>query len=305
MEQNPENSTGSESRNKTTVIIVILVLLAANAFLLWQFFNKKQENVVLSEEKTALITSKDSISLEYEAMKIDLSRIQSEYTDLEGKLTENEDAMKVQKDRIERLMRDNASIPTLRKELEKLKEMKSAYEIKIADLEKENLVLKNENQVLNTDLTGERSKNDNLSKENQGLSNKVALGSILKADDISSIGVRYKSSGKEFPEKKAKNVEKIKTCFSIMDNLVVEKGNIDIFIRILGPDKSVLSTTSSTFSYNGQQLPYTQKQEIQYNNKRNDQCVYWEKGSLYVKGKYAVEIYASGNKIGIGEFELK
>ena len=133
----------------------------------------------------------------------------------------------------------------------------------------------------------------------------MALGSILRADGIVVTGVKFKSSGKEVIEKKAKNVQKLKICFTVLENLVVDKGLKNIYLRVLGPDKSVLSTSSGTFSFNGQQLPYTLKQEVNYENKKTEQCPYWEKGSAFVKGKYSVEIYTEGNKIGASEFELK
>ena len=305
MEPSNEQEVRNENNQKRTVLVVILILLLANAFLLWQFFNKKQENQVLVQDTINLTAQKDSITAEYKSVKAELDKLQIDNLAMQSKLTENDEQIKAQTLKIEKLMRVNAGIGALRAEVKKLKDMKTQYESKIADLEKQNIQLASENKDLNNNLSTEKSKNENLSKENQGLSNKVALGSILKADDISVSGVRFKSSGKEIVEKKAKNVQKIKTCFSILDNLVVDKGQKNVYVRVLGPDKSLLSTSSGTFTYNGQQIPYTQIQEINYANKRVDQCVYWEKGSSFAKGKYSMELFCEGNMIGNGEFELK
>lgn len=295
----------NDRRNKLTVVIVILILLMANGFFLWQFFTKKQENLVLVQEKMTLISQKDSLTREFENVKADLGALQTEFSGLQSQLTERDLEIEKQKGKIEQLLRQNAGIGALKAEINKLKDLKTQYEGKISELEKQNAELINQNQTLNSNLAVEVSKNENLNKENQGLSQKVAVGSILKADDIIAMGVRFKSSGKEVIEYKAKSVQKIKTCFTILENRVVDKGLIEVFLRILGPDKSLMTTSSGTFLFNAQQLPYSQKQEINYDNKNYDQCVYWEKGSLFAKGSYTVEIYARENKIGESTFILK
>ncbi|MBK7684156.1 MAG: hypothetical protein IPJ26_17630 [Bacteroidetes bacterium] len=62
-----------------------------------------------------------------------------------------------------------------------------------------------------------------------------------------------------------------------MENLVVEKGPKDIFVRVISPDGAVMSTTSETFIYNGQATLYTTKESIMYENRNTELCVYWEK----------------------------
>jgi cell division protein ZapB len=304
----PNNEIGqdkNEGGNKKMIFIVIVFLLLANAVLLWQFFNKKSENQVLTENNMALTTSKDSISAEYTAVKGELSKLQADNVDLQGKLAANDEEIAAQKAKIEKMMRSSADAGKLRAEINKLKDMKTQYESRINELVEQNKQLTNQNQELNTNLSSEKGKNENLSKENTGLSNKVALGSIMKADNVVLSGVKFKSSGKEVDEKKAKNVQKIKACFNLNENLVVDKGTKSVYIRVMGPDKSVLSTTSATFTFNGQQLPYTIKQDINYDNKKVSQCVFWEKGSVFAKGIYAAEFYCEGNKIGEGALELK
>lgn len=304
----PNNENGqdkNEGGNKKMIFIVIVFLLLANAVLLWQFFNKKSENQVLTENNMALTTSKDSISAEYTAVKGELSKLQADNVDLQGKLAANDEEITAQKAKIEKMMRSSADAGKLRAEINKLKDMKTQYESRINELVEQNKQLTNQNQELNTNLSSEKGKNENLSKENTGLSNKVALGSIMKADNVVLSGVKFKSSGKEVDEKKAKNVQKIKACFNLNENLVVDKGTKSVYIRVMGPDKSVLSTTSATFTFNGQQLPYTIKQDINYDNKKVSQCVFWEKGSVFAKGSYTAEFYCEGNKIGEGALELK
>ncbi len=305
----PNNENGqdkNEGGNKKMIFIVIVFLLLANAVLLWQFFKQKSDITSKDENITVLTTAKDSISAEYTAVKGELSKLQADNVDLQGKLAANDEEIAAQKAKIEKMMKaGNAKAGELRAAINKLKDMKTQYESRINELVEQNKQLTNQNQELNTNLSSEKGKNENLSKENTGLSNKVALGSIMKADNVVLSGVKFKSSGKEVDEKKAKNVQKIKACFNLNENLVVDKGTKSVYIRVMGPDKSVLSTSSATFTFNGQQLPYTIKQDINYDNKKVSQCVFWEKGSVFAKGSYTAEFYCEGNKIGEGALELK
>jgi hypothetical protein len=123
--------------------------------------------------------------------------------------------------------------------------------------------------------------------------------------DVSVIGVRYKSNGKESEINKASKVQKIKTCFTVLENKVADKGTKDVYVRVLSPDGSVLTTSQETFMYNNQAQLYTVKDSFDYNNEKANICIYYDKGSAYSKGKYSIELYCGGNQIGSASFVLK
>jgi hypothetical protein len=66
-----------------------------------------------------------------------------------------------------------------------------------------------------------------------------------------------------------------------------------------------MSADKETFKANGQDMSYTIKETVQYNNSDTPVEIMWAKGSEFVKGKYNVEIYQSGNMIGKSLIELK
>jgi hypothetical protein len=133
----------------------------------------------------------------------------------------------------------------------------------------------------------------------------VAIGSVLKTVNMKSTGVKFKSSGKESETSKASSVDKIKTCFTVLENLVTDRGSKDAYLRVLSPDGAVMSTSSETFMYNNQATLYTSKESFDYDNKDTNLCLYWTKGSVYSKGKYIIEVYVEGNLIGSTTLTLK
>ena len=111
-----------------------------------------------------------------------------------------------------------AQIAKAKAELGRLKGMNEVYLTHIDSLNKINAILQTENQSLNTNLTSEKSKVENLSTENSKLASKVAAGSILKASNIITEAVKYKSNGKEVIVSKAAQVQKIRTKFCMKNS---------------------------------------------------------------------------------------
>jgi hypothetical protein len=192
-----------------------------------------------------------------------------------------------------------------REELSLLKAMNQNYVVQVDSLKKVTDDLSKQNSTLSATLTSEKGKVESLTQENSVLANKVAVGSILRTIDVSALGVRYKSNGKESEINKASKVQKIKTCFTVLDNKVADKGTKDVFIRVVSPDGSVLTSSQETFMYNSQATLYSTKDSFDYNNEKTTVCVYYDKGSTFVKGKYLVELYSGGNQIGATSLILK
>lgn len=300
----PEKKEGSK---RGLVMIIIVLLLATNGLLLWQFFNKNSEITSLTKTKEELTTEKAKLTADIEKARAELQKLMAENSSMKDQLSAKDAELQEALAKIDKLIRsgDAAQLRRAKGELAALREKLKTYEFTIDSLNKVNLALNQQNQTLTTDLGQQKMVNDTLSQSNVKLANKVAIGSVLKADKVTAIGVKFKSSGKELPTTKAKSVQKMKTCFTIQENRVVDAGNVELYIRILGHDGSCLATGTETFMYNGQPTIYTVKQEMMYENKNTDLCVYWAKGSEFAKGTYTIEIYANGNQIGTGKTILK
>jgi hypothetical protein len=165
--------------------------------------------------------------------------------------------------------------------------------------------LQAENSDLNSNLSQERTKNNNLSAQNSVLNSKVAAGSILKALTPSVEGVRYKSSGKEVITDRAKQIQKLRTRFTLVENKVIDKGPVDLFIRVIGPDGTVMASVQDPLKGNGAPIAYTLKETVDYANQDTPVEVNWSKGSEFLPGNYSIEIYHSGAMIGKSSILLK
>lgn len=300
----PEKDQDSK---KVIVIIVITILLGVNALLLWQFFDKKTHLEQVSRELDTTMAEKESLSAELQRVKTEYEKLNQENASLQNQLSAKDEEIRLKITQIQKLINtgDAAQLKKAKEELNSLRVLNQNFIAQIDSLNASNKILSEQNFSLNENLSTANTKVSSLTQENSVLSNKVAIASVLKTTNLKAMGVRYRSSGKESETTKSKNTDRIKTCFTIMENLVVEKGPKDIFIRVLSPDGAVMSTTSETFIFNGQATLYTTKESIMYENRNTDLCVYWEKGNTYNPGKYTIELYCESNQIGVVSLELK
>ncbi len=312
--ERPENQEKKAGNKFILVILVILLLLATNVFLLWQFFTKKTEIVTLTETTHVLTNQKEAIKQDLDKTILELNTFREENEQLKGQLSNAEASLEQKKVQIEKLIRAG-ELTNAKKALSKLKLEIENFKSQIDSLKKANIELQASNQSLNTNLSEEKNKNSSLSQENSNLSVKVAAGSILKASVSKVIAIKVKSNGKEIEVSRAKAAQKIKICFTLIENKIIEAGNKIIYLRVIGPTNTVLSSNSNNeiIKINGQPSKYSAKESVQYTNKDQDLCMYYtSQNSTYsqnvndlVKGDYKIEIYSEGNLIGKSQISLK
>jgi len=296
-----------QNSRKALIFIIISILIFFNGLLLWQFFDKKSHLEEVSKTLESTTAERDALSAELQRVKAEFEKVNQENSSLQSLLLSKDEEIKSKMAQIRRMIEsgDAAQLKTAREELERLKSMNQVYVQDLDSLKSYNNTLASQNETLSTSLNQERDRINSLTQENSLLSNKVAVASVLKTTAFKATGIKYKSSGREIETMKASSVQKIKTCFTVLENTVANSGNKDIYMRVMSPDGVVMTASSETFTINGQASLYTTKESFEYDNKEMNLCVYWEKGSAYAAGKYNIEIYCEGNLIASSAIDLK
>ncbi|MBP7497416.1 MAG: hypothetical protein KA792_07115 [Bacteroidales bacterium] len=288
--------------------VIIAVLLLIIALLVWQIFiqknktnviivEKEVKNKVLQEELNSLITEHDSIKVEY--------------AQLTDKLSSKDSIISAQAAEIKILIDSQADYKRIKKKLNYLRDITQNYVREIDSLYKENKMLREENLAISNKYDKERKRNVALEEDKTVLKEKVNLASLLKATNISTMGVRMRAGDKEIVTDKASKVDKIKVCFTLLENLVAEPGPRSIYIRVARPDNKIIAFGTEdiySFEYNGQRLQYSMKKDIDYANKTMNICIYWEKRDKTteaMKGVYTVTLYCENYLIGESRFALR
>lgn len=314
----------SNQQNKGTFAWVGLVImtLAAGAFGFMYFDQKDQtetKEVAIVEKAKELAftqTKLDSVSRNLDA-KI------AETQQLGGNI---EELMKVKA----RLETDKANLKKnsrfeIAKYTAKIKEYEqflTEKDVELVKLREENGVLTATNQTLNTENTGLKTEKEALtqvkqqltdsvmtySSQNRELSEKVAIGAALKAENIKVLAVTPKGKVRDDDSYKAKRVDKIKLQFNLPSNPLTQPDEKEIYVRVLDPDGAVISDEamgSGKFNWKGQEMMFTTKDRVAYQNTNQTVEMIYDNAQKFRPGKYSVEVYAEGFRIGSSNFTIK
>jgi uncharacterized protein YoxC len=300
-----ENNVNEVTKKTNVFMYVSIVLFIVCIILTWQVIS-------LKNQKDVVTTEKDSLSAEKQQLIAQLEGLKKEYDQLSTDNKQLTEMFNAEKERVEQLLKkvknSEGSVSKYKKQVASMESRLKEYEQQIEELKQQNKELTEENFHIKTVLDSTSTENKTLTAEKSELEETVAKGTVLHSYDINADGIILKAKGKEVPTKKVKRVEKIRVCFTIGENAIAAAGTKDIYMRIADPNGTILSQSEGdeySFEAEGQKLQYSSKEQITYNNKATDLCLYWTKLKDFVPGTYTVDIFAEGKAIGTSTFILE
>ncbi len=291
---------------KKLYISAIVALLLINSVSLYFLFSENREKTDVVSEKMALQNNFKSLSDSLDAKNTVIDQYIGKNADLDKAIAEKQDMISQEKHQIAALLSKNKMTG---EELAKAKGLMAQYESSISDLQTkvdaltaENQQLKGQNQQLTADLSTEKQTTSQLSEQNKGLSQKVAVGSLLSVADLNVEAIKTRHNGKEVQVKKAKAAEQFKISFETGENRVLDPGQVSLYVRIINPKGETIAVAdqgSGTMQCENSDQPcqFTKKADIDYNQTNKKVILYWGQ-DIKDPGTYKVELYQSGHVIG-------
>jgi hypothetical protein len=294
----------SSSRNYKIYLAILALLLLVLLF--WLFIQRSQMMKLVKEketEKLALQHNLDSLMSEH-------NKIKAAYGALSDTLKVKDSLIQVNALEIKKLLDNQWDYNTIHKKFERLQKVAQGYVHQMDSLYTVNRELTAENDRIRQVVKTEQNRNQSLMKDKEELKEKMNQAAFIKAYDVTATPLKLKSGGsKEQVTDKASRTDRIRVCFTIGDNPLVPTGKKNIYIRLVRPDNIVvIKSKYDTFDFNGQTLPYSLREDIDYQGKALNVCVNWTKkdnDKPAMKGKYIVTVFADDKEIGTGSFDLK
>ncbi|MFH0893893.1 MAG: hypothetical protein V2A54_05610 [Bacteroidota bacterium] len=310
---NQENAPVIKEKKSSPIILIVLciVLFLGLGALGYFFYDAK--------------TAKDKIAATAELLEKDNIKLKAQIDSLLKVI----EPIKIQNDSL------NAQLETCRQELISLREqvgrrtyvvsgggggksafykkqyedIKAQYEDLRGQIDKlvaDKQALEKDKEALTTELNSLKGKNSELETQNQELNNKVTLGSALSAFNIKAAGVDLKGgSKKEVVTEKAKKCERIIVSYKVGKNAIATPGMKTMYVRILVGGQCLASGMEETVTFNGEQLPFTLKQDFTYENSEVNMISKYNKKQEFKPGKYIIELYCDNAQLGTSTFTLK
>ncbi len=290
--------------HRTTLIILLALLIGTNLF--WFMRESSQQDKIQKEQN--LLTESEKLRT---GLISELQAQKGDNAELNRVIDEKINEIQTKSRSIDSLIRvgkaTEADLKKVRALMAGLTKEKDSYLAEIGRLNTENSKLKGENSALTQNLNEEKDRSQKLSAENSFLYEKINRGAILASNKAIASAIRFKKSGKEDVVSKSKNVEKIKICFNLLPNSVANHGNKLVHIRIISPDGTTVydeGSGSGKFRFEGKETLYSFTKTVPYSGNEVEECGYFNKTNFLGPGKYSVELYCEGYRIGSTTFSL-
>ncbi len=307
-------SVMAEKKNSIAVYILgflIFIQLGVIVFLL--VTQDDQKKVIIQNVDTS---QKDSLEI---ATKIEEFRLVGEEL---KKLKAEMLAMGINKDSIgaeldemlealwQAEMGGAITIGDLNAKIAKSKQLLVFKDLQIKRLKEKSDSLSFEAKVLNSEREFKVQKISDILNDNRDLSVKLNIASRVKAENIKITGINKKEKVIEKEVYKTKDLTKINISFNLEENKVAKKNKkIIIMFRLIEAGAVVIFNETNGGGYfkteEKEELPYTEKQVIEFDNTKQVVNFIYQKESDYLSGVYKVELYADGYIIGESEFQVK
>ncbi len=277
------------------MIAISIILSIVLIFLVVMYFDQRNKMV---EMETILTQEKDSLANELRNMVFAYDTLKTNNDTLNASLEK-------EKGRIVQLLEVNASntqlIRRYKSEITTMREIMKSYIVQIDSLNTRNKILVAENSEIKQQITRVRNTNTELSKVKEELSTKVEIASVIQAKDIIAVALNKKRK----ETSKIGLLDKLRICFTLRENPLAEKGQKEVYMRVIRPDSLVItSSPDNLFDYKESKIIYSASRIVDYINQDIEMCIFLDNTGDFITGTYSVELYLEDNLIGRTTFLL-
>ncbi|MDI3526836.1 MAG: hypothetical protein PWR03_1019 [Tenuifilum sp.] len=293
-----ESNKSSKAVSFLSVLIIILLVVIAG--LSYVYYQQKQE---AKENEEMLLAEKDSLSNNLLNLMNDYKDLETDNDSLNQKLLmEKERAQKLYSE-LQNLKRVSyAKIKEYQRELGTLRAIMKNMVREIDSLNTLNQQLIAENIKVKEEAATAKKTVKELEQRTEELNSQVAKGSIVKARNV--VATALNRRGKE--TSRISRTRKFRACFTLNENAIAKAGPRFVYMRIVGPDDFVLAKSETDlFEFEGEQIVFSAKREVDYQNQDVDMCIYFDNNGELLKGTYKITLYMDGYLIGYTELTLK
>lgn len=293
----------SDKRVKIIVLSLSIVIVLLASFLVWNKIQSEEQLALMIEnveQKNALRDDLDDLIDEHEMLK-------DENVELSDQLYSKDSVINAYSNEIKNLLRSEADLNKARIKITKLREISKKY-VNALD----SLFILNENLQLENDSVKKANryisnKNRDLVKTNKSLSKKVLTASVLKLEDISVEGLYYRASGREVTTSRANKIQNFKICYTILENQIADKGEKELYVRILDDKSNVLNVSNMVqeLELSDTTIQYTTKYIVDYQNTAMNDCQLWTRGNVLSSGTFTFEFLIDEIIVGIHQVKFR
>lgn len=279
---------------------IALVLFIATGFYTMNLYKESNETKEeLSNEKQLVMNDLNAMAKQYDEAIAESDVANNNLIEARDRIQGLIDSLRISETNVKSLWRYKSKYRNLQKEMD----------ILLA----QNDSLKIENSYLATSLDSTRVRleertmfTDSLLVQNTALAEVVENASILNTVDLKGFGVIERTSGKLIPTERARRADKIRVCFTVAKNALVQAGDQELYLQVIDPNNNILGTNQQVV-FGNQTLNYSVVSKFNYENSNLNVCefVTATNNNDFEKGRYIVNVFNQKDLVSTSEFTMK
>jgi len=294
-----ENKQQNKNSGLKIILVIVMIILLGTLFFTYNLYNDSHDiQEQLTEEKALVFKDLNNMAKQYDLAINENEIANNKLTEARDRIEGLIDSLKISENNVRSLWRYKNQLLVLQDEMK--------------ELLTENEALKVENSFLSSTLDSTKVKlkdriilNDSLLTKNTELAAIVKDAAVLSTVALKGIGVIVRSSGKLIPTERAGRADKLKICFTVTKNKLVNSGNKEIFVQILDPKNNILGLNNQ-IKFEGKVLNYSMISKFNYDNENLDICEFvGPRGKNFEKGRYVINVYEQDILMSSSQFTLK
>ena len=281
---------------RTTAIILAIVAAVLAVALAYVFIQKSTLVSELEEEK-------EDLTEQIVALQADYDQLSSDYDVINSQLDSSREEVAQLVDRIKRTQAvDRAKIRQYEKELGTLRSIMRSYVVQIDSLNTLNHKLTVEAANARKEAAEAGRRNEELTAQVEGYKEQVAVGSKLKARNITLQAY----NGSDKVTDRSSRIVRMMVSLTLAENDLTPKGPVRVYVRVKDPEGNLLlDGTGASFTFGGEALAATASREVDYTGSDVEMSIYVNNIPEYHKGVYIAEVYTVQSLLGKAEVLLR
>ncbi|SEQ47885.1 hypothetical protein SAMN05421824_1759 [Hyunsoonleella jejuensis] len=279
---------------------IALVLFLATGFYTMNLYKESNETKKeLNEEKQLVMNDLNAMAKQYDEAIAENDIANKDLIEARERIQGLIDSLRISETNVKSLWRYKTKYRNLQKEMDILLAQNDSLRI--------------ENSYLATSLDSTRVRleertmfTDSLLVQNTALAEVVENASILNTVDLKGFGVIERTSGKLIPTERARRADKIRVCFTVAKNPLVQAGDQELYVQVIDPNNNILGANEQVI-FEDKTLNYSVVSKFNYENSNLNVCEFvTAKGDNdFEKGRYVVNVFNQKDLVSTSEFTLK
>lgn len=288
---------------KNLIIPVLVVLIAAIVALLWFSLRQKRQMTEMVEQ---LEFEKEELQDEYEDLAIEFDGYQNldiQNDSLQERLAHEQQRVRDLLEELRITKVTNARrIAELKKELATVRAVMVGYIHQIDSLNRTNARLVEENEQYRAVNEQVIQENTEVKRQNTELQQTVTRAAMLEMTNFKLTTLNKRDRKTTL----FSQIQKLQFDYTLSKNITCERGMKQVYLVLRRPDGEIMQKSNrATFEFEGRQIPYSVRQEIEYEGEECSFTMYWPVDEILMPGTYNADFIVDGNLIGSYPFALK